>query len=378
MMCACEREFARRFLSHQLSEGAELETRRRVPVTIGFQEGICNACRGLPEEPHPRAEIYGQSSKIVRYYWREIFFEAMQRFGDWANSQGFTDYTIAQQENPDTYAQINKEVTEEIKELHKRSPKYRYREKSQQEVLEENNVEVVRLEGAYVRRAEREVGILDEGKVYSAEEFAALHYKRQGYEVLFTESIPFHVIFGIYMWLLIQDPKDPRVRIVGFDDRTAFKEKRESEPIWTHLPEDFGAPGYASRRITAIEDHFAMVFANGREDLFWLFDYWLEPSEPLRQYLWAHRAEDVDKARKIVSLLSADDLHRILRYLVADYWRRYVGWPDLIVYRQNHFFFAEVKSSKDKLRENQKNWIYGNSDELHFSFKLVKIHRKAG
>lgn len=377
-MCACEQDFAIRFLPHQLSEGTELRTQRRVPVTIGFQEQICNTCRGIPEEPHPKAEIYGQSSKIHRYYWREIFFETMQQFGDWADSHGFTDYTKAQHENPDVYAQINKHAIKKIKELHATSPKYQYQERSQQEVLEDNDVEVVKLEGKYVKRTGRGVGIFDEGKVYSAENFVALHYQKQGYEVLFTESIPFHVIFGIYMWLLIQDPQDIRGRIVEFGNRTAFEEKCESETIWTRLPEDFGTSGYAIRRNEAIEKHFAMLFPNDKEELLGLFDYWLQPSEALRQYLWAHRAEDVDKARKVVELLSVDDIRRILQYLVTDYWRRYVGWPDLLVYKGEDYFFVEVKSSRDKLREDQKNWIEGNSSELHFHFKLAKIHRRTG
>lgn len=374
-MCVCEEELACRFLPHQLEYATELETRQTVPVTIGFQKNICNACRGLPEKVHPKAEIYGMSSKVLRYYWREIFFETTRRFGDWADSQGYTDYHVARQENPDVYSRIKKKMIKEIKELHQRSPKYAYREKSQKQVLEENNVEVVRLEGTHVKRAERGVGILDGTEICSPEEFVARYYGQQGYDVLFTESIPFHVIFGIFMWLLIQDPKDLFVRIVGFGDRNAFDEGREGKQIWTHLPEDFGTPGYAVRRSAAIDDHFALITSN--DDLLGLFDYWIEPSEGLRQYLWAHRTEDVDRARRIVSLLPMDDILRILRYLIRDYWRRYLGWPDLIAYNQDGFFFAEVKSSRDRLREDQKNWIYGNSSELHLPFKLVKIHKKA-
>jgi hypothetical protein len=377
MMCACEKAFAHRFFSHQLAFGTELGTQQRVPVTAGFQENICNTCRGLPEEAHPKAEIYGMSSKVVRYYWREILFETTQRFGDWADSRGYTDYFSAQREHPDVYSRISKEVIEEIKDLHRRSPKYTYQEKSQKQVLEENNVEVVNLQGEYVKRAERGVGILSEGEIYSPEEFVALHFKQQGYEVLFTESVPFHVIFGVFMWLLIQDPKDPLLRIVGFGERSAFEEGRKSEQIWTHLPEGFGSPGYAMRRAAAIEEHFALI-KSSQEDILGLFDYWVEPSEGFRQYLWAHRADDVNKARMVISLLSVDEILRILRYLVEDYWRRYTGWPDLTVYNQGTFFFSEVKSSKDRLREDQKNWISGNNKELHFPFKLVKIHRKAG
>jgi len=376
-MCACEEDFAHRFFSHQLDTGTELKTQLRVQVTAGFQENICNTCRELPEEGHPKAEIYGMSSKVIRYYWREIIFGTTQRFGDWSDSQGYTDYFAAQRDHPDVYSRINKDIIEEIKDLHKRSPKYTYQEKSQKQVLEENNVEVVKLEGEHVKLADRGIGIIHEGKIYSPEEFVACHFRQLGYDVLFTESIPFHVIFGIFMWLLIQDPKDPLLRIVGFGDRNTVEEGYESEQIWTHLPEGFGSSDYVIRRARDIEDHFALIKSN-QEDLLGLFDYWIEPSEEFRHYLWAHRAEDVNKARVVVSVLSVEEILRILRYLLKDYWGRYTGWPDLLVYNQDSFFFSEVKSSRDKLRENQKNWIYGNNSELHFYVKLVKIHRKAG
>lgn len=74
MMCACDEEFGRRFLAHQLNEGCELETQERIPVTHGFQPGICSECRGLPADQAPGAAIPGRTSKIKRYYWRELFF----------------------------------------------------------------------------------------------------------------------------------------------------------------------------------------------------------------------------------------------------------------------------------------------------------------
>jgi hypothetical protein len=377
MTCACDEEFARRFLPHQLNEGVELETRHRISVTLGFQKGICNTCRGLPEEAHPMAETHGRTSKVGRYYWREIYFETTRRFADWAEHHGYKDYQVALRENTRTHAAIQKEVTKEFKELHNYSPKYTYQEKSQDEVIRENKVEVVRLAGIYAPHSDRRVRISEGGEDYSAEEFAALHYKRQGYEVLFVESTPFHAIFAIFMWLLIQDSSDPLVRIVGFGDRLAYEEGREGPIIWTHLPQDFGTPGYARRRADAIEKHFTLI-PKERRELLWVFDYWVEPSSDLRQYLWAHKPLDVERARRLVSILPVDAIHRILSYLVTDYWRRYTGWPDLLIYKPNDYLFVEVKSSKDKLREDQKSWIRGNRTELHLPFKLVKIHRKVG
>jgi hypothetical protein len=377
MMCACDEDFGHRFLPHQLKRGVEVGTQRRAPVTIGFQAGICNTCRGLPEESHPKAELYGRRSKILRYYWREIFFETTRRFAQWADTQGYVNHRSARTEHRDMYSAIEAQVVEEMRSQHERFPKYTYHEESHNEVITRHKVDIVKLDGVYVPHGERLARILVGEKVCSAEEFAASHFSEKGYQVLFTESRPFHTLFGVLMWLLIQDPDDPRVRIIGFGDRAAFEAgTRNQELVKTHLPEDFGTPGYATRRAKAIEQHLAFIPKESGE-LLWTFDYWVHHSAGFRQYLWAHRPEDVEIARQIVSILPVDVTFRILRYLVEDYWGRYTGWPDLLVYREREFFFAEVKSSKDKLSENQKNWIRGNSAELKLPFKLVKIHKKS-
>ena len=377
MMCACEQEFAQRFLPHQLSFGNELDTRRKIQVTLGFQKGICNTCRGIPEEAHPKAPLYGRTSKIVRYYWREIHFETIRRFAECTKSQGYTDWLKAHHENKEKYDHIKKDVISEFKILHAQSPKYVYREESQNEVVAKYQVEIIKFDGVYTRQSEKGVAILEDGKLFSAENFAAYKFEQLGYKIIFAESVPFHALFGIFMWLLIQDHSDPNVRMVGFGDRFASEKKIKGEQIWTFLPEDFGKSGYASRRAKAIDEHFASLLNfETKDNLLWTFDYWVEPSADLRQYLWAHRDEDVVKAREIASVLSVDVTLRILRYLVGNYWGRYLGWPDLIVHNDNEFFFAEVKSSKDKLSEEQKNWIRMNSIELHLPFKLIKIHKR--
>jgi hypothetical protein len=55
---------------------------------------------------------------------------------------------------------------------------------------------------------------------------------------------------------------------------------------------------------------------------------------------------------------------------------RFCGWPDLLAYKGDEYFFAEIKSSGDKLSEDQKDWIRGNYEILGLPFKLVKIHRR--
>lgn len=372
MMCACEEDFGRRFLPHQLSMGSELKTRRRVPVTLGFQRRVCNGCRGLPEEAHPKARR--RRSKVARYYWREIHFEAIRRFAEWAMSEGYEEWLDARLKHTEVYKRFEKSVIDEIKELHRCSPKYTYQEESQADVTSKYRVELVKFDGVYVKSSGKGVAIQDGTDICSADEYVCRHYERQAYSVLATESVPFHVLFGVFMWLLIQDPADPLLQLSGFGDRIAFDEGNPSKTIWTFLPQDFGTPGYAKRRRDAIERHFRLL--ESEDNLKWLFDSDLEYSSELRQYLWAHREHNIATARELVSVLPQAVIVKILRYLIGSYWKRYLGWPDLLVYDEKEFFFVEVKSSGDKLSEEQKAWIRGNATEMQLPFKIAKIHKK--
>ena len=202
-------------------------------------------------------------------------------------------------------------------------------------------------------------------------------HKQKGYSVIFSESVPFHALFGTLMWILIQDPKDERNRVVAFGDRVAFEEGRDGELVWTVLPDDFGSSGYFYRLENDIEKHLESL-PEEKEEIIWTFDYWTHHSYNFRQYLWAHKDEDVGTARKILEVLPARIVKKILSYLVKNYWQHYIGWPDLILYKgdSDDILFAEVKSSSDKLSDEQKKWIEGNFKELELPFNLVKIHRK--
>lgn len=377
MICSCDEDFALRCLPHQISEGIELNTQNRIPVTLGFQPNICNACRGIQEEPAPKAAMYGRTSKIYRYYWREIDTKTIRRFADWSDDEGYTDWLRAQEENKDKYSAIEKQVVDEIKELHHKLPIYIYDQKSQDEVLSKCEVTIVNLDAFYIKTPNRKAKILDSGQELTAEEFAANYYKQKGYSVVFAESVPFHALFGTLMWMLIQDPKDERNRVVAFGDRVAFEEGRKGELIWTVLPDDFGSSGYFSRREEDIKNYLESL-PEEKDEIIWTFDYWIHHSHQLCQYCWAHEDGDVETARKILEVLPVAVVKKILGYLVENYWKHYIGWPDLILYKDNSndFLFAEVKSSNDKLSDEQKDWIENNFKLLKLPFNLVKIHKK--
>jgi hypothetical protein len=375
IVCQCDEVRGNRFLPHQLKYGSRLDTQERVAVTDGFHPKICNECRGEPPEPCPKSARRGSTSKIKRYYWREIAFRRMELF---AAMTGGGDVASMPQDGLKSFRNAaSAQALEEVKRQHEVSPKYAYLEVSQEKVLRDCKVEVLNLEGLYSASlpGERARIVSGQGEV-SAESYASSYFQDEGYETLKLESRPFHVLFGVYMWLLIQDPTDDHVRISGFGDRHAFDRGEKGQIVWTAKPSDFGTPGYGKRRASAIAAHLSpQQFTD--ENMQWLFDYWLEPSENLRQYLWAHRTADVDTARELITILPANVVVRMLEYLVNDYWGRFLGWPDLGVHRPGEWFLAEVKSSSDKLSEQQKTWIQGNHGLLRLPYKLVKIHRKS-
>lgn len=364
-MCACDEQLGRRFLSHQLKEGTELKTQQRVPVTVGFQRGVCPECRGLPAEPAPNAE----GSKIKRYYWRELFFEEMRQKADWDEAHS----EVSEDDRRAAHAVIDASVLIAIKELHAKCPKYRFSEPSQAEILERYDVSVTAIKAPYVTSPQKGAVIWDGHSAISPEDFTAKLLETQGWSVMRLESRPFHVLFGVYMWRLIQDFHDPMVQMVGFAEKHEDASTGGPGQVWAMHPSDFGSEGYGLRRKRAINKHFREIGCE--DDLLWLFDYWLPYSHELRQYLWAHRNADVARARRIVELLPRAAVLTILRYLVEAYWDRYLGWPDLLLVRDGDFEFAEVKSSNDKLSSSQKRWIADNHCILHFKYRLIKLHR---
>jgi hypothetical protein len=155
-------------------------------------------------------------------------------------------------------------------------------------ITDEYGIEVIPLTATYAANRGRRVMIMDGSDACTVEEYARRHFNRLGYSAILLENDPIHVLFGTYMWPILQDADDCRSRIVGFADRKAYDAGIEGRLIWSRLPADFGTPGYATRRAKHIDRHIAVLSAQ-QPDLPHLFDRWLGPSSDLRNYLWAHR-----------------------------------------------------------------------------------------
>jgi hypothetical protein len=376
MMCGCDEEFGITCLPHQITQSQSHGMTARIPITLGIVANVCNTCRGLPEEPHPAAESYGRSSKVSRFYWRELRKESLAMFDSWVKSNGFSGWMEAAAQYEDTRKKIEREVLEELKVAHERAPKYAFKEDSQEEVIRRHGVEVTALSGVHIATPDG-MRILDRAEECTPEDFAERHFQRQGYRTLFVESVPLHVLFGTFMWMLIEDVNDPDAGPPGFGDRHNFDRGEGCQMMWMTLPDDFGTAEYVQRRAAAVAEHLKLVQSILDDGaLGWLFDLWLEPSVRLRQYLWAHRQEDIDRARNLLEALPQQTTWSILTFLLGGCWERYLGWPDLLCYTENEFFFVEVKSSRDKLSQQQKEWIRLNAEHLKLPFRLLKIHNR--
>jgi hypothetical protein len=370
MMCACDERIGRGHLSHQLDRGVVLETQERVPVTTGFQANICRECRGLPPEAHPVSSIPGRTSKIKRYYWREIAFREMELFDAWKQTP---EGQVHSRNSWFGIPGLADQALAEIKHLHAIRPKYVFKNMSQQQVLEKCNVDILDLKAQYVPAIEGRAQVVMDGLTLGVEAFARRNLEALGYTTMICESRPFHVLFATLLGALITDPADPKLRLIGMADRTA--PANQQRPLLWKRPEDFGTAGYGQRREHEISTYLNDVLPETTVRLLDLFDGSLQASWFLRTYLWADEPSAIDTARTLLSLMTPATIKSILRYLVDSYWANYVGWPDLVVYGKAEWFFAEVKSSHDKLSDDQKHWIEQNHARLKLPFKLIKIHR---
>jgi hypothetical protein len=372
MICSCDEEHGRRFLPHQLSHGSYNGSRERVPVTIGFQEKVCPECKGEKAIAAPKAPMHGATTKITRYYWREIFFETTRRFHDSRPDIGPDDNKLSGFSFPEERRKIEKQVIAELKILHEENPKYVYKELTQKEVIEKTDTEVILVNAEHVSSVEKKVGIRNGNKISTVEEYACDYFRNQKYDVLEVESVPFHVLFGVFMYLVVQDAGDENGQVVQFDCRDNFDLKLQTPSmVTTILPKDFGTKNYYERQSELIDWHL-----NELDDLNWLFEYWLHHSSDFRQYLWAHRKNDILKAKQVMEILGLSNLRKVLRYMAMDYWKNFCGWPDLLVFNNKEFFFVEVKSRNDKLSEDQKNWFLGNYEHMGFNAKIFKVGNK--
>ena len=210
-------------------------------------------------------------------------------FKEYADKKGVYKYDEAIKKFPKEFESCKERALVFIKKIHEKRPLYVFDEPSQKDIIENYQVEVINYKCTYKKSDTKKASILYKEQTYTAEEYVQERYKEQGYQVVLLESVPIHVIFATFMYQLIEDLSDPRVRVCMFGDR-----KEKGKLIYANLPDDFGTSGFYKRREKEIEKWLEEINYE-KEELLWLFNYWVndEYSGTLRQYLWAFKEEKI-------------------------------------------------------------------------------------
>lgn len=360
VMCACEKELATTFLPHQTRWGQEFGTRRRFPV-VGFAEQVCQACRGEPEPPAPRAAIYNQKGKIQRYYWREITKTYYESVLAWARSQGIVIENIMQieAEHPDETEPLKKEARRVWQRRHRENPKYDTSERTPAQFLADVSVPEIQVEAEYLKE-ERGDAVVGKWRISSAEtggaeDVAAAHYRSAGYTVYRCERKLISNLIAVLLWPVIQDPGDPRAQTVMRGSTIGWRPGAETAVIQFLLPEDFGSAAYYQRRRAEFDAQFALL--DEAVELRDAFDSLIGGAGTLRDYLWVAEDDAEELTRAALSAISRDVILSMARWAIADFWNRQPGWPDLFVMKPGDYRFSEVKSPNDKLSLEQMQWF---------------------
>jgi hypothetical protein len=391
MTCACDEDIAVFVTPYQASRGRDQWTRDEATVTDPLVPNLCHDCRGEISPAYPRAAHRGASSKVHRYYWHEIWKDTQLEFLAWCRTSnlplfgpdGKPRLIYYHREHAEQYEAIQASVVERWKVRHEQNPRYDFTRPSDDDIIRSFEVTVENIDACYVTSPDRFVRVLPIGATdptgaVQVEEFVAGRVRTDGRKVMFCESLPFQALYGSLMWLWIQSPSDPRLRPHGFGGRDGVG-ANEHGLIWMMMSHDFGSPAHARRRDQELQAHLDWL-PDDLDRLLWAYDYWQEPSRPLRQYLWAYSEEDQERGRTLIEVLGPKRIKLIMRYLADDYWGRYLGWPDLVSWRESSsgpqdVEFIEVKSSKDNLSDDQRSWIEGNHKNLHLPFRIAKVHR---
>lgn len=359
--------------------GTQYGTQRRFPVS-GFAKGICFQCRGLKEEAHPRAAIYGQKSKVQRYYWREIFKTKCEMAYDWMQQQGLTTSSISEFRSmfPQKYKELSTLARKRWQDYHKKTPKYSMREETEAEFLSKVDVPSREISAQYLQilKGNRKLGrwLGSTGQPCSAEEIAVEHYKSLGYDVRSCERRLVTIWVGTFLSPVIQDRSDPRSKC-GFRRSTrGWKTgNRDTSMIHFWKPEDFGSLQYYERRHEAIENWIGRI--ERTKDLDVMFERLLDESTALRDYLWVSEDACVELGRTALHVIPPETVAKCIRWAIQDFWTRQPGWPDLLVFRSGEYLFVEVKSPLDELSKEQMSWFRWATEESHVPSEICRLKR---
>jgi len=201
------------------------------------------------------------------------------------------------------------------------------------------------------------------GKDYLPEELAILTYENEGYQAIWAENSYWWYVTALLFWDVIFARVKGAVKVISqgvsinIDPSDVNYEPlfRRSVLETNGMPADMLETPFFHRRRNLFDRKIKELKNSDINEK-------IEHSYKLHYNNNCRLIEKWDKfsLQQITSPLKSADRNLIIEIclkILSDYQNSRRGLPDLIVFSENEFFFAEVKSKNDKISSAQKSWI---------------------
>lgn len=212
-----------------------------------------------------------------------------------------------------------------------------------------------------------------DSKELFVEEVAIEYYKNQGYNAIWAENDYWWVIYALLFWDIIFMKTDTCTTVPMNDPR--FEERYTL--LTTHrmmdMPHDFFKPTFYGVR----KQHI-----NQRLRDFMNLDITKEIEKSYNKHYgqYCRPIENWDKFTLneltiATKLLRKEQIISIMYMLVLDFNRFRSGFPDLIVFNNKDFFFAEVKSKNDTISQKQLDNHYYLTNTVKANVTIFSVNK---
>lgn len=242
-------------------------------------------------------------------------------------------------------------------------------------MISTENLEFARVSG----QGKGKVKYLIDGKEYFAEEAVMTHFKSLGYKAILSENLYWWELMALCFWgvifakvrgaVIIQE-QGQQIPLDTFDER--YERLFNQLVSMNGIPLDFFTSEFYQRRRNLINNRIQeLEHSNLSEIITQSFKDCHGQKMRLVESWDKYQLEDLLIP---IKRIDGKKIIRILERLIENFTENRTGLPDLIVYNDTEFFFAEAKSENDKISEKQKEWHSFLSESLELQVNICLIN----
>ena len=205
------------------------------------------------------------------------------------------------------------------------------------------------------------------------EEVAQEHYKKLGYQVIWTENDYWSVVLSLLFWDVIFAKVEGAVRDSHPDYDDKFNESFEFQIQVNGMPTDLFSTDFADNRRDLIIARCSQLLNMSIEEEL-IRSYKAHYGENCRLVILLWDKFSIDELVTPIRSISKTQLIRIFVRLLGDISEYRSGFPDLIATKDESATFIEVKSENDNLSQGQRGWLNYLSLDVGIDTELFLIN----